>query len=165
MLRTQLRLSCTASQLLVVVAVVSLAQCDAFQCFRSKNVGLLSPPKTNRGCVDESRLLGRQSSLSKDLDGVYLFMAKPNKNSNVDNNDGSTPPSDYKFQIEDGSPLVISIVVLGFGLLQVLGDGVDKELVDQYAAPAIICSASLAAGISRLVRNRGGGSSKKNKAP
>ena len=64
---------------------------------------------------------------------------------------------------EDGSPLGVAVVVLGFVALQVFGDKLDSEVVEQYAAPIILCSASIAAGISRLVRNSDGWKKKKNR--
>ena len=56
-------------------------------------------------------------------------------------------------KIEDGSPLGVSVVVLGSTLFLLFGDKFDKEIIENYAFPIIAVSASTAAGISRLIRN------------
>ena len=78
-----------------------------------------------------------------------LSLAKQENNNSLNKNN---KPRDFKSP-EDGSPLGVAIVVVGFVLLQLFGDRFDSAVVERYAAPVILCSASIAAGISRLIRN------------
>jgi hypothetical protein len=64
----------------------------------------------------------------------------------------SVIPNESSTAIEDGSPLGVAIVVLG-GLWLVLGDGSLPMLDDERASIWVVfCTASIAAGISRLIR-------------
>ena len=86
-----------------------------------------------------------------------LFLMRKSKSSerNDDKNRPATTKRKYT-TVEDGSPLGVAVVGLGFLALKMFGDRLDDSAIQQYAVPIIFCSASLAAGISRLVRNSKG---------
>jgi hypothetical protein len=106
---------------------------------------------TGSGAQDLSPVVFQKSPKTR------LSLAKQSspftKNDDEHNNDNNHKPRDFKSP-KDGSSLGIAIVAVGFVILQLFGDRVDSAVVERYAAPVIFCTASIAAGISRLVRNQ-----------
>ena len=151
----------------LMVAAVSLVlvnafhRCDAFGVRPSQPISGIINLHTTYGFVQFPSITINENTRSNgDNTGIWalkrpslleLSMAKlpPNKN------DANDEPRKYT-AVEDGSPLGVAVVGLGFLALQLFGDRLDGSTVEQYAAPIIFCSASLAAGISRLVRNSAG---------
>lgn len=117
-----------------VVLISALQHCDAF--------------------VQPSQHISGTDRLHSSLGRLAISMAK-NSNDKIEANNEPATARSYT-AVEDGSPLGVAVVGLGFLALQLFGDRLDKSAVEQYAAPFILCSASLAAGISRLVRNSKG---------
>lgn len=139
MLRTGLSLFFSS-----ILFLIAFQRCGAFYA-------TVQPARSGNGRFP-STLTSRRTSSSfgtKDCvrtSSVVSFMVK-RPTSSVDGK-----PRKYT-SVEDGSPLGIAVVVLGFFALQAFGDNFDSSVIKQYAVPGIFCSASVVAGISRLVRN------------
>lgn len=148
-----------------LVLAYALHHCDAFSVRQSHHISGMKKVHTSHNLVPSPSItMNTNLRYRGDTTGIgarkhasilELSMAKlPQNTGKSDANDG---PTTRKYAaVEDGSPLGVAIVALGFLALQLFGDRLDGRTVEQYAAPIIFCSASLAAGISRLVRNTDG---------
>eukprot|EP00751_Fragilariopsis_kerguelensis_P011112 CAMPEP_0170772754 /NCGR_PEP_ID=MMETSP0733-20121128/8954_1 /TAXON_ID=186038 /ORGANISM="Fragilariopsis kerguelensis, Strain L26-C5" /LENGTH=83 /DNA_ID=CAMNT_0011114987 /DNA_START=141 /DNA_END=392 /DNA_ORIENTATION=- len=56
--------------------------------------------------------------------------------------------------IEDGSYVGVFTVAVGFFLVTTFEDQLDTDFINQYGAIIVLLTASTAAGISRLIRNK-----------
>mmetsp|Transcript_53217 Transcript_53217/g.60281 ORF Transcript_53217/g.60281 Transcript_53217/m.60281 type:complete len:133 (-) Transcript_53217:314-712(-) len=121
-----------------LVAIISRQCCDAFQSriqpISSRGVvvpSLLQPPRVG---YDHHEIKTTHSASKRRVE--------------------EDEQQNY-FTVEDGSLLGVFTVALGFSFVQYFGDTInDKDFINEYGVIVILLAGSVAAGISRLIRNK-----------
>jgi len=157
MIQLKRRFCCRRSLVLIIIMTMTMLlanrQCDAFT-LRNTIRQLCDTSTTSRSPVSSARTRTLSTGASVSLVPLSLAKQRPSTKTKDNNTIKNKKSRNFKSP-EDGSPLGVATVIIGFGILQLVGDNFDNTttVFKQYAAPIIFCSASIVAGISRLVRN------------